>query len=284
VSARRGLIGCDIAAEVVVDNLSHPARLRSLSLSRCFLETAATPREAQAVQLRVRGGEARAEAHAQATVEKASHERVLDDGRMRGIELRLREIDAGFFSLYAAQCRSADPGAERKKGPPPELALLSGPSTQSGTRSDRRDGPRVPSVVPLRVHGHESDFLGATRDLSRSGVFVESEEVPRLGEQLHLEFTLADRTFYQECVVVRVEAADSPEGAAPRGFAARFLPVTELLACARSEPGVAETAEPLALQLDDPAELACVYLEQIKKGGLFVPTAQKLAENAVVSI
>jgi hypothetical protein len=285
VSARRGPIGCEIAAEVVVGNLAHPAKLRTLSLSRCFVETTATPTDGQTVALRVPGREGRAEARAQATVERGNHERVLDVGRCRGLELRLREIDAGFFSLYADQCKSADrgKGIEKKPGPPPELSLLSGPPTGSGSgRNERRDGPRVPSIVPLRVHGSAGELLGATRDLSRSGCFVESEEVPRMGEQLHIEFTLPDRTFHQECVVVRVVGEASGDG--PRGFAARFLPTTELLASARTQPAAAAPAEPLALELDDPAELAQVYLEQVKKGSLFVPTEQPLPENSVVWI
>ena len=280
MSARRGPIGCEIAAEVVVGSLAHPAKLRTLSLSRCFVETAATPAEGQTVALRVPSRDGRAEAHAQAAVERANHERVLDVGRSHGIELRLREIDAGFFSLYASQCKSPD-GRPKKTGPPPELALFLAPPTGSGSgRAERRDGPRTPSVVPLRVHGASGTFLGATRDLSRTGCFIESEEVPRQGEQLHLEFTLPDRSFHQECVAVRV-VADAP-GAAPRGFAARFLPVSELLACARAQPasGVADAA--LALELEDPAELAQLYLEQVKKGNLFVPTEAALPDNMVV--
>jgi Tfp pilus assembly protein PilZ len=284
VSARRGPIHCEIASEVVVDSLAHPARLRSLSLSRCFVETAAAPREGSTVQLRVHGREGRAEAHAQATVERGSHERVLEVGRSRGVELRLREIDAGFFSLYASLCRDPQKAGAKKSGPPPELSLLSRPSGASGARSERRDGPRVPNVIPLRVYGSDAGFLGATRDLSRTGVFVEAEEVPQLGQQLHLEFTLPDRTFHQECVVVRVADGDGATSANPRGFAARFLPVTELLASARSHPGQVVPGEPLALELDDPAELAAVYLDQIKKGGLFVPTLQPVAENSVVWI
>jgi Tfp pilus assembly protein PilZ len=282
VSARRGPIVCDIAAEVVVDGLAHPARLRSLSLSRCFLETGATPEESRSVQLRVHGREGRPEAHAQATVERGSHERALDSGRSRGVELRLREIDAGFFSLYAAMCR--DPEKPRKAGPPPELSILSRPAQASAGRDERRDGPRVPSVIPLRVYGSDAGFLGATRDLSRTGVFVEAEELPKLGAQLHLEFSLPDRAFHQEGVVVRVIGSPDAESDAPRGFAVRFLPVTELLACARSQPAQADAGPPLSLALDDPAELAAVYLDQIKKGGLFVPTEQALSENSVVWI
>jgi Tfp pilus assembly protein PilZ len=267
---------------VVVDGLAHAAKLRSLSLSRCFVETAASPTEGHVVTLRVPGRDGRAEARAQATIERGNHERVLDVGRSRGIELRLREIDAGFFSLYASQCKGSDRGGEKKAGPPPDLALLSGRSSSAARSSERRDGPRIPSVVPLHVHGPGGEFLGATRDLSRTGCFVESEEVPRLGEQLHLEFTLPDRAFHQECVVVRVVEADAAGGGA-RGFAARFLPVTELLACARAQPA-AGGPEPLALELDDPAELAQVYLEQVKKGTLFVPTEQALPENSVIWI
>jgi Tfp pilus assembly protein PilZ len=284
VSARRGPIGCEIAAEVVVGSLAHPGKLRTLSLSRCFVETAAAPADGQTVALRVPGREGRAEAHAQATVERGNHERVLDVGRMRGIELRLREIDAGFFSLYASQCKNVDrdKGAEKKAGAPSLESLLAGAAGAAGGRSERRDGPRVPSVVPLRVHGPAGEFLGATRDLSRTGCFVEAEDAPRIGEQLHLEFTLPDRKFHQEGVVVRVAGAAPTD--APHGFGVRFLPVTALLACARTQPGAAEPGPPLQLQLDDPAELAQVYLEQVKKGNLFVPTEQVLAENAVVWI
>lgn len=285
MSARRGPIGCEIAAEVVSGGLTHPAKLRTLSLSRCFVETAAAPGDGETVALRVPGRDGRAEAHAQATVERGSHERVLDVGRARGIELRLREIDAGFFSLYASQCKNADreKGIEKKAGPPPELSLLSRPAAAAGAaRTERRDGPRIPSVVPLRVHGPAGELLGATRDLSRTGCFVEAEDVPRVGEQLHLEFMLPDRSFHQECVVVRAIEGDASGNA--RGFAVRFLPVTELLACARSQPGEAVPADSLQLQLDDPAELAQVYLEQVKKGQLFVPTEQSLPENSVAWI
>jgi Tfp pilus assembly protein PilZ len=79
-----------------------------------------------------------------------------------------------------------------------------------------------------------------------------------------------------------VRAAGGASGNAPGGFAVRFLPVTELLAQARSQPSGVSPAEPLLLQLDDPAELAQVYLEQIKKGQLFVPSEQAIAENSVV--
>lgn len=257
-------VACDLPCELRIGEKQEAARVRSCSLSRCFVQTEVPWAVGTLLDLTVSGPDGR-RSSVQALVQRAVHERWIEDESMRGLELRLLEVGPSFFSLYADLCDGDREDDSRS------LPLGIGRESQ-----ERRRAGRSRIELPVRVFGTGLNLVGATRDLSPTGAFIESDTPRSLAERLHLEF-LSERSFFAESCVVRVV----PTGVT--GFAVRFVPMQELIDSWRQRP---ETGDRPALQLrvGSVEELGWLYAEQIKKSALFVPGHYALELNALVEV
>ena len=98
---------------------------------------------------------------------------------------------------------------------------------------DRRRSRRWPRQLDVRFwkHGEEGDATRAiSTNVSKTGLFVRTNQVLPSGARLRLEISCAGRTFVSEGIVMR--ALRSPphlQAAFPSGMGVRFLRIEELL-------------------------------------------------------
>lgn len=78
---------------------------------------------------------------------------------------------------------------------------------------------RVPLRITVEGRNSKATFVGMSRDLSVSGMLLESGRMLQQGERLQCSFTVSSRAVTVDCVVVR--ALDGPEGAFQYGV--KFL-------------------------------------------------------------
>jgi len=71
-------------------------------------------------------------------------------------------------------------------------------------RSERRKAPRFRYQAPVEIEWGSARLRARTRDISASGMFLESEDVLWVGAGFRARLTV-DRPMYLECSVKRVE-------------------------------------------------------------------------------
>ena len=151
--------------------------------------------------------------------------------------------------------------------------------------SDQRQrSPRRNLRFPVRIWADELQGRGFTRDVSSSGLLIETTQILDLGTWLQVEIELArtDHVYYvSTCVVVRKEARHPqvrPVFTPKMGV--RFLSPGE----AMYDLGHDETAPRLGVDLRDPQALRDTYERDIKRGGLRVPCREVYEVGAEVVV
>ena len=71
-------------------------------------------------------------------------------------------------------------------------------------RSERRKAPRFRYQAPVEIEWGSARLRARTRDISASGMFLESDDVLWVGAGFRARLAL-DRPLYMECSVKRVE-------------------------------------------------------------------------------
>lgn len=71
-------------------------------------------------------------------------------------------------------------------------------------RSERRNAPRFRYQAPVEIEWGSARLRAHTRDISASGMFIESEDVLWVGAGFRARLTV-ERPLYVECSVKRVE-------------------------------------------------------------------------------
>ena len=78
---------------------------------------------------------------------------------------------------------------------------------------ERRIGERYKLALPVQL----KNGIGITRDISTSGIFVETESAHLIGETIRLFLNFQDETLQCEVRVVRVEPLNGQFGARNSG-------------------------------------------------------------------
>lgn len=151
----------------------------------------------------------------------------------------------------------------------------------SGGRKDRRGSARRRCRVRVRFWNDELEGSGFTCDISNRGMFIETPVKLAKGTRLHFELKLETGEFLIEGVVARVlKAHRSAQPVIKPGVGVRFLDLTEAI----RKVGQELPPDTLELDLRDLAQLATVYVRDIKRGGLFVPTEKPPAVDSTITI
>lgn len=150
-------------------------------------------------------------------------------------------------------------------------------SKRHGRRLKVKFGEKGTSVFP---------HSGFTNDVSATGLFVVTGQRPAPGTRLHLEVTLpGELPLFIEGVVTR-QVLVPPElrSVVKAGFGVRFLVGTELMA--ELVPAMTNTAkeDPFLLTFPDEEGWRAAVEKDFRRGGLFVWTGKKVAENMIVSV
>jgi uncharacterized protein (TIGR02266 family) len=89
--------------------------------------------------------------------------------------------------------------------------------------------PRTPlsTLVQFRFNSIEEFLAEYSVDLSPSGIFIRTEELPELGTAVYLQFTLADGSRLIEGLGRVARIADPTKGAKVSGFAVAFVDFDE---------------------------------------------------------
>lgn len=163
-------------------------------------------------------------------------------------------------------------------------------------RDERRRSKRQRRRLGVRFWSDGMEGSGFTADISNTGLMIETTTPLEIGQRFHLELALPDaRSFLAEGVVVRKKVY--PRQAASifkPGVGVRFVGLGEAIrAVAQAEARAPDTPatgglEPLngelELDLREPAELSRIYEDDIKHGGVRVPTACRPAVNEDVTV
>ncbi len=139
--------------------------------------------------------------------------------------------------------------------------------------ADSQRSPRRNLRFPVRFWTEQLQGRGFTRNVSSSGLLIETTQVVDPGVRLQVEIELASTTYVSTCVVVRKEARHPlvrPVFTPKMGV--RFLSFGE----AMHDPGNDETAPRLEVDLRDPQALRDTYERDIKRGGLRVECREVL--------
>ncbi len=146
---------------------------------------------------------------------------------------------------------------------------------------DRRRGSRNRARLRVRMWNDEIDVTGLTRDISVSGVFVETRVPVPQRSRVHLELTLESGSFYAEGIVARTVKAPRALAAVKKpGVGVRFVGLLEEF----YRETAAEPTDQVEMDLTDPEQLATVYARDIKRGGLFVLTDDPPERDSTVTI
>lgn len=147
--------------------------------------------------------------------------------------------------------------------------------------SDRRRATRRRVRLRVRFWNDEIEGTGFTSTVSRADLFVETPKTLEPGTRLHLEIGMKSGPFFAEGVVARVlRASRTVQPVVKPGVGLRLVGLLEELRDAAG--GGAE--EQLVMDLTDPAALAAVYVRDIERGGLFVPTSRSPERDTTVSV
>ncbi len=128
--------------------------------------------------------------------------------------------------------------------------------------------PRRNLRFPVRFWTDEHQGRGFTRDVSASGLLIETTQAMNPGVRLQVEIELARTTYVSTCVVVRKEARHPQvRPVLTPKMGVRFLSFGEVM----SDLSSGETAPRLEVDLRDPQTLRDTYARDIKRGGLRLP-------------
>ena len=89
-----------------------------------------------------------------------------------------------------------------------------------------RASERAPLEVKVDFELNDMTYTGVTRNISAGGVFVATEDLPAVGEQINLRFSLpgSGREWAVQTAVRWVRAKQSPpDDEAPAGMGLQFL-------------------------------------------------------------
>lgn len=75
---------------------------------------------------------------------------------------------------------------------------------KNSTRPERRRAPRYPYQAKLEIEWGSAKLKGQTRDISDSGMFIESDDVLWVGAGFRAQLAI-DRPLWLDCSVKRVE-------------------------------------------------------------------------------
>ncbi len=96
----------------------------------------------------------------------------------------------------------------------------------------RRRHVRVPVDVPVVLHdGGSAKETAHARDVSLSGLKLQSTDTIRLGSRIHLEFVLPNEAEYPVMAIGRVVWGSMAEAGSPRSFGVeivRYFPSAKL--------------------------------------------------------
>ena len=128
--------------------------------------------------------------------------------------------------------------------------------------------PRRYLRFPVRFWTDELQGRGFTKDVSGSGLLIETTQAMDPGVRLQVEIELDRTTYMSTCVVVRKEARHPGVRAVftPK-MGVRFVSFSEVI----SDLGDDVPAPRLGVDLSDPQTLRETYERDIKLGGLRVP-------------
>lgn len=148
------------------------------------------------------------------------------DTVMRGLREEARTRDTPVVAVTSGRARDHEhavrAGAADVVAKPLSRAVL----VESVRRFLRGPGvrglPRVPVTTPVRLSNRERDTWGVARNLSRGGMFIESEWLPPAETELQLAFALGEPTAPFEPTAKLVWRRLRPVEGAP-GIGVRFL-------------------------------------------------------------
>ena len=128
--------------------------------------------------------------------------------------------------------------------------------------------PRRSLRFPVRFWTDELQGRGFTKDVSGSGLLIETSQVVDPGVRLQVDIELARTTYLSTCVVVRKEARHPQvRPVLTPKMGVRFLSFGEVM----SDLGSGESPRRLEIDLRDPQILRDTYARDVKRGGLRVP-------------
>lgn len=145
-------------------------------------------------------------------------------------------------------------------------------------RKARRFGRR------LTVRWGETGFehSGFTQDVSSSGMFVVSGALPEVGQRVHLQvhLTATQAIHFEGRVERHKQAPRALQSLARTGFGVRFVPLEELVADILPQL----RAAPLELACETAVQAKALVDEQLRRGGLFVPTQLSPARDEALTV
>ncbi len=152
----------------------------------------------------------------------------------------------------------------------------------SGKRTERRRSERRRCRLNVRFWNDDLDVSGFTVDISNRGMFIETNKSLKTGTRLHLEIKLENGPFYLEAVVARVlKAPRTAQPVVQTGLGLRFVDLAEAI---RQVSEQEAPEQGLEVDLSDLGKLATVYVRDIKRGGLFVPTEKPPERDSTVTV
>ena len=147
--------------------------------------------------------------------------------------------------------------------------------------AEKRQQRRIKRRLMVKYGERELTQSGFTGDVSTTGLFIISASLPRLDTRLHIQlFVEPERCLFFEGEVRRHKQVPAGLTAAAKGgFSVRFLPPAEAMT---EVLGTAPSA--LVLRFASAQALAQAWTRELRVGGAFVPTADRLARDAVVEV
>jgi len=147
--------------------------------------------------------------------------------------------------------------------------------------TEKRKHRRVNRRLSVRYGEQEPSHAAFTTDVSSGGCFITAARLPPLHTRLHVQLLLGTgRSLYFEGEVRRHKQVPAGLTAAAKGgFSVRFLPPAEAMT---EVLGTAPSA--LVLRFASAQALAQAWTRELRVGGAFVPTADRLARDAVVEV
>ncbi len=147
--------------------------------------------------------------------------------------------------------------------------------------TEKRKHRRLSRRLSVRYGEQELTHAAFTTDVSSGGCFITSARLPPLHTRLHVQLVVgAGRSLYFEAEVRRHKQVPPGLSVAARGgFSVRFLPPAEAMT---EVLGTSPSA--LILRFTSAQALALAWTRELRVGGAFVPTADRLARDAVVEV
>lgn len=149
---------------------------------------------------------------------------------------------------------------------------------------ERRRERRYPRRLTVRYGERELNRAGLTHDISASGVFVISQNLPPLDARIHMLISAGpERSLYFEGVVRRHRVLPPLLRQIDHGgFGVRFLMPADLVR--ELVPKAASATDALEVTFDSAEHLRRAVESEIRFGGVFVPTSAPFERDAPVTV